>query len=132
MNLVVYVDNRDGFTMDAPQGLGGAHIATTGAGGHSLLNVIRAIEWRMPVKWDEKGLADLVALLDAEYSDVDGSKAEAHRRAREMHAQAPRPRGTSGRPYRVRSKRGRGRDANQRPARYKRDDELERMMRRLR
>lgn len=132
VNLVVYVDNRDGFTMDAPQGLGGAHIATTGAGGHSLLNVIRAIEWSMPVRWDEKGLAELAALLDAEYSDVDGSKAEAHRRAREMHAQAPRPRGTSGRPYRVRSKRGQGRDANQRPARYKRDDELERMMRRLR
>lgn len=132
VNLVVYVDNGDGFTMDAPQGLGGTHIATTGAGDHTLLEVICAIERRMPVRWNAAGLDELAALLDAEYSDVDGSKAESHRRAREMNARAPRSRGASGRSYRVRAKHGQGLGADQRPARYKRDDELERMMRRLR
>lgn len=132
VNLVVYVDNGGGFAMDAPQGLGGGHIATTGAGEHELLDVIRGIEACMPVRWDGAELAELAALLDAEYSDVDGSKAEAHRRARELHARAPRPCGASGRSHRVRAKHGQGCDMGRSPARYRRDDELERMMRRLR
>lgn len=132
VNLVVYVDNGGGFVMDAPQGLGGGYIATTGAGEQGLLDVIRAIEGRMPVRWDGTELAELATFLDAEYSDVDGSKAEAHRRAREMHARAPHPCGGSAPSHRTRAKHGQGRGVGQRAARYRRDDELERMMRRLR
>lgn len=132
VNLVVYVGNGGGFIMDAPQGIGGAYIATTDVGEQGVLDVIRAIESSMPFRWSEAELSDLAAFLDAEYSDVDGSKAEAHRRAREMHARAPRPSGSSGRSYRASAKHGKGRGFGRGSSRCARDDELERMIRALR
>lgn len=132
VNLVVYVGNGGGFIMDAPQGIGGAYIATTDVGEQGVLDVIRAIESSMPSRWSEAELSDLAAFLDAEYSDADGSKAEAHRRVREMHARAPRPSGSSGRSYRASAKHGKGRGFGRGSSRYARDDELERMIRALR
>lgn len=132
VNLSVYVDNCGGFAMDAPQGLGGAYIATTGAGEHNVLEVIRAVEGGALVRWGEDELAELVTFLDFEYSDVDGSKAEAHRWSREMRARAPRPSGSRGKPQRSHGSHGKGRGSGVPMGRYARDAELERMIRRLR
>ncbi len=133
VNLVVYVDNGFEFIMETPQGLGGAYIATTGQGNANVIETIKSIECAREQIWSMAEVEAISAMIDARYSDVDGSKAETHQRMCEMRARAPRV-GRGGGTYRSHSKRSKKFGGAQAypGAHGGRDAELERMLRKLR
>lgn len=128
VNLTVYVDNR-GFAMEAEQGVGGDYVATTSAGPQQVLRVVADIEASCSPRWYVDELDELVRLLDMRYADVDGSKAEAHRRSMEIRSRRPYTGAHAS--DRLEKERQRGRRDTGGPARS-RDAELERMLREYR
>lgn len=79
-NVTAYT-NHCGFEMHAPQGLGGAFVATTSGCEQNIVDVIRLVESAEEACWTDAevdGLADELALA---YTDPDGSKRADHAKA---------------------------------------------------
>ena len=125
-SLIVYVDNC-GFTMTAPQGLGGTWIASTQSGANNLVDVlVNAESGEKLIRGGEEvaALSDELALA---YSDVDGSKALEHARTLEIRRRVSSGAGASSGFTRENGKKACGKTRV-----YRRDDELERMIRKAR